>query len=143
MLSATYAVTIRRPVGAVFAFVSDGENDPMWRPAVVDIRRVSGEDAGARYAQRVRGPMGRPVAADYEVTVVEPNRRLEFQTIAGPVRLYGRYDFAPDEGGTELTLALNAKLTGIARLVLPRAVQRSMDAEVRNLDNLKRILESS
>ena len=85
--------------------------------------------------------MGRPVAADYTVTVYDPDRMLEFQTTTGPVRPHGRYELLDMVGGTRVTFALDAKLSGLNRLVMGRMVQRTMESEVRNLDNLKRILE--
>jgi uncharacterized protein YndB with AHSA1/START domain len=142
MPSAAYEVTIQRPVEEVFAYVADGEHCPAWRPGVVDIRRVSGSGVGERYAQGVRGPMGRRIAADYEVTIFEPNRRIEFQTVTGPARPHGRYDFAATDGGTRLRFALDAEVGGLAGMFMKSAVQRTMDAEVRTLDNLKRVLEA-
>jgi uncharacterized protein YndB with AHSA1/START domain len=58
MPAAKHAVTIRRPIADVFAFIADGEQCPRWRSGVLDIKRVSGEGVGARYAQGVRGPGG-------------------------------------------------------------------------------------
>jgi len=142
MSQATHTIRIRRPVETVFAFVADGEKCPQWRPAVLDIRRLSGDGVGTRYAQGIKGPMGRRIASDYELTIVEPNRRIEFQTITGPVRPHGRYDFEAVDGGTRLTFSLDARLAGLRKLLLGSAVQKSMDAEVGNLDQLKRILES-
>jgi carbon monoxide dehydrogenase subunit G len=142
MPQAMYSVTVRRPIDAVFAFVADGENCPQWRPGVIDIKRVSGNGVGTRYAQGVQGPMGRRIAADYEITVFEPTRRIEFQTITGPARPHGRYDFEAADGETRLTFSLDARLTGLRRLLMGGAVQRTMDAEVRTLDNLKRVLEA-
>jgi uncharacterized protein YndB with AHSA1/START domain len=83
MPQAQHSVTIRTPVEVVFAFVADGEKCPEWRPGVIDINRVSGDGVGTRYAQAVKGPMGRRIAADFEITVFEPNQRLEFRTVAG------------------------------------------------------------
>ncbi len=143
MPQASYSVTIDRPQDAVFAFVADGETARQWRPGVVDIRRVSGDGVGTRYEQGVKGPMGRRVAADYEITIFEPNRRIEFQTVAGPARPHGRFDFEPTDGGTRLTFSLDAELGGLRGLFMGGAVQRTMDSEVRTLDNLKRILEGS
>jgi uncharacterized protein YndB with AHSA1/START domain len=142
MASAQRSITIARPVEQVFAFVADGENGSRWRSGQIDIKRIAGEGVGTRYAQRVPGPMGRRVSADYEITVFEPNRRLEFQTVAGPVRPHGRYDFEPVEDGTVLTFALDAQLTGIRKLLMGRMVQGSMEAEVAALDRLKRVLEA-
>ena len=86
--------------------------------------------------------MGRRIAADYEITVFEPNRRLEFQAIAGPVRPHGRYDFEAVNGGTRLTFALDAELSGLRKLLMGSAVQKTMDAEVMALDNLERVMET-
>lgn len=86
--------------------------------------------------------MGRRVAADYEVTAFEPNRRIEFLTIAGPVRPRGRYDLEPAGDGTRITFSLEAALTGLRALLMGGMVQRTMDAEVQALDRLKRVLEA-
>ena len=126
MPEAIYAVTIRRPPAAVFAFLADGEKCPQWRPGVLDIQRVSGDGVGTRYTQGVSGPMTRRIAADYEITVFVPNRRLDFQTI---------------DSGTRLTFSLNARLGTLTKLLMGSAIQKKMDADVRNLDILKRILE--
>ncbi|HEX8940512.1 MAG TPA: SRPBCC family protein [Candidatus Limnocylindrales bacterium] len=142
MPAAIHTVTIQRPVEEVFAFIADGEQSPRWRSGVLDIKRVSGEGVGARYAQGVAGPMGRRVAADYVITVFEPNRRIDFQTTAGPVRPRGRYDFEPTADGTRLTFALEAEVTGLRGLLMGSMVQRTMDAEVAALDSVRRILES-
>ena len=141
MPQATYSVTVNRPVEQVFAFVADGEKCPQWRPGVLDIKRESGTGVGTRYAQGVAGPMNRRVAADYEITVYEPNTRIEFQTVAGPVRPHGRYDFQAVSGGTRLTFSLDAKLSGIRKFLMGPPVQKTMNVEVRALDNLKRVLE--
>lgn len=139
---AKHSATISRPIGEVFAFVADGENARQWRPGVLDVVRQSGEGLGAIYRQGVKGPAGRRIAADYEVTAFEPDRRIAFRAIAGPVRPTGEYQFAPAGDGTTVSLALDATLTGWKSLLMGRAVQSTMLAEVRNLDTLKQILES-
>ena len=141
MPEAEHSITVARPIEEVFAFLADAENDPRWRTAVLDIARVEGEGVGARYRQGVKGPMGRRITADYEITVFEPDRRLEFQTVEGPARPHGRYDFEDADGGTRLTFALDAELTGLRKSLMASSVQKTMDAEVRALDNLKRVLE--
>ncbi len=141
MPSAQHSVTIHRPVGDVFAFVADGENAKRWRPGVLDVAHQSGEGLGAIYRQGVKGPGGRRIAADYEITAFEPDRRIAFQAIAGPVRPSGEYRFSSDGDGTTVSLALEATVTGWKRLVMGRAVQSTMESEVRNLETLKAILE--
>ena len=141
MASAHYTVTIKRPSSEVFAFIADGTNAKQWRSGVLDIERLSGDGAGAVYKQGTKGPGGRRIAADYEVTGYEPGRRLAFRVIAGPVRPTGEYRFAETADGTTVTFSLDASLTGWKKLLMSRAVQATMESEVHALDTVKRILE--
>ena len=143
MASAQRTITIHRPASEVFAYIANGENAPRYRPGVLDVAHVSGEGVGAVFKQGVRGPGGRRIPADYEVTAFEPNHRLAFKAIAGPVRPTGEWRLAEVADGTELSFALNAEIGGIARLVMGGAVQKTMDAEMGALDALKQILESA
>ena len=142
MPSAHRSIQINRPVGEVFAFVANGETAPQWRPGVLDAKHVSGQGEGAVYRQGVRGPGGRRVDADYEITEWEPDRHIAFRTIAGPVRPTGELDFEANGDQTTVHFMLDAELGWLRRLILGRSVQSTMDAEMRTLDNLKRILES-
>ena len=143
MPAATHTVTIRRPASEVFAFIADGTTAPRWRPGVLDIALVSGTGVGAIYRQGARGPGGRRVAADYEITAYEPDRRLSFSVIAGPVRPTGEYRLEEAPDGTHLTFSLAAELSFFKRLVMAGAVQRTMDAEVAATERLKQVLEGS
>ena len=143
MPSAEHQVTIARPVADVFTFVADGLNGPKWRPGVLDIALVSGSGSGSVYRQGVKGPGGRRIAADYEITVYEPNRRLAFRTIAGPVRPSGEFGFDEVDGGTRLTFTLGAELSGLKKLLMGGSVQKTMNAEVAATERLKQVLESA
>jgi len=108
---------------------------------VLDIQRVSGQGVGAVYRQGVRGPAGRRIAADYEVTAYQPDRLLARKTIAGPGRPTGQFRLQEAGGATTLTLSLRADLAGVKRLFMAGMVQKTMDAEVAAIDNVKRLLE--
>jgi uncharacterized membrane protein len=140
MPSAENSVVINRPRSEVFAFVADHENDPKWRPGVADIKRASGEGQGAIYTQGMKGPMGKRIDADFEVTAYQSDTLLAFRTLAGPVRPEGSFRFEDADGGTRVTFSLNAELTGGKKLMAPM-VGKSMRGEVAALDNLKRVLE--
>ncbi len=143
MPTARHTVTIAQPALKVFAFLADGQNAQRWRPGVMDIRRESGEGAGAVYRQGVKGPGGRRVAADYEVTVFEPGTKLAFRTIAGPVRPTGEFQMEEADGSTTLTFSLHAELSGFKKLLMGGMVQRTMEAETRAIENAKRVLEGA
>ena len=140
MPAATHTATIPRPVEAVFAFVADGENASRWRPGVLDVKHVSGSGVGAAYKQGVKGPGGRRIDADYTITAFEPNRRIAFEATAGPVRPRGEYIFEYLGGSTRVTMSLSAELSGWKKLLMGGAVQKTMDAEVRTIENIARQL---
>ncbi len=141
MPSASRTISISRPPEAVFAVVADGTTAMQWRPGVTDVALESGSGLGARYRQGVRGPGGRRVDADYVITVYEPGSRLAFSATAGPIRPTGEYRLEATDDGTRLTFSLDAQLGGLKGLLMGRAVQASMDAEMMALDRLKTLVE--
>lgn len=141
MPAAQRSIVINRPVDEVWAFVTDGANATKWRSGVLDVAKVSGSGVGEVWKQGVKGPGGRRIDADFEVTAWEPDRLMAFKAIAGPVRPTGEYRFAAENGGTRLQFALNAELSGLKNLLMGRAVQSTMDAEMTALDRLKAVLE--
>jgi len=141
MPSAENSIVVDKPRSEVFAFVANHENDTKWRPGIVDIERASGERRGAVYRQGVKGPMGRRIPADFEVTAYEENSHIAFRTLGGPVQPEGAYRFEDADGGTRLTFSLSAELRGPQKLMAPM-VAKSMRSQVGALENLKRVLES-
>jgi uncharacterized protein YndB with AHSA1/START domain len=142
MPQAERTIVIARPQAEVFAFFAEAENDPQWRSAVTLIKREGPLAVGARYTQRVAGPGGREVPADFELTKFEPDAEIAFHGTSGPVRPDGGYTFAAVEGGTSVTFRLSAELTGINKVVMGKPVQKAMDAEMASLDKAKAVLES-
>lgn len=141
MPSAQHSVVINRPVEEVFAFFTDPSNDPAWRPHVKEIAAQGPVARGSRIHQVVKGPGGRGIPADIEVTGYEPSTRYAFKVVAGPVRPVGEFRFAGDAGRTTVSLSLAAELSGLKKLMMSRPVQQSMDSEVHALDRAKEILE--
>jgi uncharacterized protein YndB with AHSA1/START domain len=141
MAEATNSVEIARPPAEVFAFLADGTNDRRWRAGVLDITPKAGTGVGAVYEQGVKGPFGRRVPADYEITAFEPDRRIGFRAIAGPVRPEGAYELEPVDGGTRVTFSLRCAPSGLAKLMTPM-VARTMRSEVAALERLRAVLEA-
>ena len=142
MPHAERTIVIARPQAEVYEFFADVENDKRWRPGVALIRREGPLAVGTRYTQRIAGPGGRQVPADIEITALDPGTRIAFRGVAGPVRPEGGYSFAPADGGTAVTFTLDAELTGMKKLLMASPVQKSMEAEMANLDKAKTLLES-
>lgn len=143
MASARRTVVINRPIDEVFAFFTTHANDQLWRTHVKEIEPHGPPVVGSRIHQVVAGPGGRGIPADIEPTAYEPPNHYAFKVVAGPARPTGDFRLtAAPTGATEVTLALDAELRGIKRLLLSRPMQKSMDSEVGGLDTAKRILES-
>lgn len=142
MPQATRTIVIARPQAEVFAFFADAENDPQWRQTVAKIKRDGPLAVGAHYSQRVAGPGGREIPADIEITEYEPDAKVVFRGVSGPVRPDGSYTFSAAEGGTSVTFALSAELTGMRKLLMGKPVQKAMDGEMASLDKAKSVLES-
>jgi carbon monoxide dehydrogenase subunit G len=134
--SASNEIVVDRPVTEVFTFLADAENDARWRPGVLEIKRAS----GTTYHQKVKGPGGRAVSADVEITESRPNELIAFRATSGPIRPTGRYTLAPEGSGTRVRFELDAEVRGLKRLMAPM-VQKTMHSEVAALSNLKRVLE--
>ncbi|MBV9486757.1 MAG: SRPBCC family protein [Frankiaceae bacterium] len=141
MPTAERTISIRRPVDQVFRFLADGRTATQWRSGVIDVSKLSGDGLGAVYKQQVRGPGGRAIDADYEITAFEPGQLIAFRAIPGPVRPTGSFAFEAMGDATILTFTLAAELSGWKRLVMGRPVQSTMDAEMAALDRLQEILE--
>jgi uncharacterized membrane protein len=142
MAHAENSITIDQPVATVFAFILDGTNGPLWRPTVLDVARVPGtpDGVGARYKQGLKGPGGRRIDGDYEITECEPNSLIRFQVTAGPARPTGTYRFAAAGDATRITFALDYQPRGLAKLMDP-VIEHTMRSEVAMLTNLKAYLE--
>ena len=141
MPAAENSIVINRPRSEVFAFVANHENDVKWRPGVLDIARASGEGQGAVYRQGVKGPMGKRIPADFEVTAYQEGSHLAFRTLGGPVQPEGSYRFEDANDGTRVTFSLSANLRGPQKLMSPM-VAKSMRSQVDALASLKRVLEA-
>jgi uncharacterized membrane protein len=86
------------------------------------------------------GPGGREIDGDYEITEARPGEVLRFHVIAGPARPHGVFLLTPEPGGTKVSFALSFEPTGFLKL-MGAMVQKTMDHEVAQLENLKTALE--
>jgi uncharacterized membrane protein len=144
MAYAENTVIVERPIEVVFAYLADGTNNPRWRSGVLSIEPVPGVDGvGATYRQKLRGPGGRTIDGDYEVTRYEPPTGLEFKVVAGPARPTGRFALRTrGPGATSVTFSLDLQPTGLMRL-MSGMVAKTMRSEVGQLSQLKAELEKS
>jgi uncharacterized protein YndB with AHSA1/START domain len=143
MPSSQRSVVINRPREDVFRFFTDPANDSRWRTHLREVSVNGPVGVGSRVHQVVTGPGGRGIPADIEVTAYQPPERYAFQVVEGPVRPIGEFRFAGEGDSTTVSFSLAADMSGLKKLLMSRAVQKSMDGEMRALDRAKALLESA
>ena len=137
--------TIRRPVGDVFAFVSDFRNAPRWQTGIQSLQVLPDGPAqpGTLVMER-RRIQAHDIELNYKVVQLDPGRRIAVEGTDGPVDYSGVQEFqATDDGGTRLRFRLDVKLTGGMRLLagfIGPAIQRQVEAD---LDRLGALLEGA
>ena len=142
MIAFQTAIVIKRPLGEVFAYVSDPGNFPSWNSAVQDVRPTSAaaNNAGSTYAMTRQLPTG---AATNQLEIVASEQPHEFaiRTTSGPTPFLYHYRFGVENGETIVRLDAQVELDGIAA-VMPQfariAVKRGVE---NNLATLKLVLE--
>lgn len=133
---------IERPVEAVFAYLTDLQNDAAWRNEWVDASRLTDGPLGVGCRFRLVGSiLGRRFDVDYETTEYEPNVRSAWKGTSGPMPLNFERAFEPVEGGTRVRVVYEASVPWLLRPFTPllgRAGRRALDGD---LPALKAILE--
>ena len=103
MPSFANAVTIARPVDEVFAFLADFENVPRWNYAIEETRKTSSGPVGVGTTYRQIRSIPTRTEEEFEVTALEPGRRLEIAGTIGPFHGTLTYVLEQADGGTTLT----------------------------------------
>ncbi|GAP56110.1 SRPBCC family protein [Arthrobacter sp. 92] len=142
MAFAEYEVVIKRDAISIYNYLLDGLHLPSWREGIRSIELRSGAVGapGAVYQQTLTGPGGRPIAGDFQITQLRPGAEIQFQVIAGPARPHGGYYLSTEGDSTRVRFALEYQPKGLAAL-MNFMVQRTMNAEVAQLERLKTVLE--
>jgi uncharacterized protein YndB with AHSA1/START domain len=142
MAHADATVVVCKPVHEVFEFLSDGLNNSLWRPSITDIRLAIGKSGmvGSRYRQGIKGPNGKRITADFEITNVKQNEEIAFQVVAGPAKPKGRISLVSVNDGTRVRYVLDLETHGWDKL-RDSYYAKAMENEVHQLNNLKHYLE--
>ena len=142
MPTAEHSVVVERPPQDVFDYLCEGTNNTGWRSGVLKVEPISiSGGLGDTYREVLSGPRGRHLLSYYRITVHDRPRRLAFEVTAGPARLTGVFELAePRPGTTRLRFVLELRPRGLMRLMTP-AIWAVIRHEVRELEDLKVILE--
>lgn len=142
----TTEISIDRPVGEVFAYLSRIEDAPSWYSAVTSVHRLDNGPVGTGARFHFQRKLGSNDAVnDVEVTAFEPDRILELSSVSGPTPFVYRYELAPAARGAQLRLrgAISGEgLTGPMTLLKPLAEKFFHHGMIDNLESLNRLIET-
>jgi uncharacterized protein YndB with AHSA1/START domain len=141
MASIETTIVIERPVDDVFRFVSEPENARSWAPAVQEVT-TDGPIGPGTTGREVRSFLGRRMVMDWVVSEYEPNRRVGFRYVTGPLPATAIFTFEPVAEGTRLTCRSNIEGRGLFRLVEPLMAWEGKKEDETNFRTLKQLLEA-
>jgi uncharacterized membrane protein len=141
-IDVTARTIIDRPRDEVAAYVIDNRNDLAWIGGITESELLGGNSIteGSR-VRRVASFLGRRIEYVMEVARLEPGSVLEMRSVKSPFPMEVAYAFEDAAEGTATSVRVRGEPGAwyrIAGALMSRAVQRSIDADVRRL---KEILE--
>ena len=141
------SIVINRSPNAVFGFLSERSNDPVWMAAVVESEWL---DPSATLAVGRRGRMvmkmfGRRTEYVDEVITYEPGRQIAHRTVEGPFPLRTACLCEQARGGCRTTVIAEAervlgRFGGMLDPLIAKLMGRGFQAD---LTNLKELLEAN
>jgi carbon monoxide dehydrogenase subunit G len=137
-----HEITINRPVGDVFAYLSDPANLTAWQEGLHEVHR---EDEGAvhvgsRWTEK-RTVMNRDMDASVEVVECDPDSRFTIESVSGSVRMRVEHDFSPSDAGTKVRLVGEGEAGGVMKLAGPMIKRQAKQMFEADLGRLKQLLE--
>lgn len=135
-------IVINRPVEAVFDFVADERNEPLYNPDIARAEQVTDGPIGkgTRFVASMRKNT-RPRAMLIELTEFERPRRLSSRAEVWAADVSGTMTFDPDPAGTRMRWSWEIRAKGVKKLLTPVLVWLGRRQEIATWTNLKRHLE--
>ena len=144
MVDITTEIIINKPIHLVADYAANPDNAPEW---YVNIRSAEWKTSkplsvGSRVAF-VADFLGKKLVYTYEVVEFIPLQKLLMQTAEGPFPMQTTYIWkAIDDTTTQMTLRNRGNPTGFSKLFAPFMAAMMRKANVKDLNNIKRIIES-
>ena|SRR5438093_10657465 len=138
------AVTIARPVGEVFRFFLDlDQNAPKTDPSIESVVKSPAGPTGPGTTFRLRqGPSGKRRETITRFTAVEPQRRLGFEAVIGPMRPTCVLEFQQTLNGTRVEFSGHSNPIGPLRLLSSAFDRKGQRIWNERLVRIKTVLEA-
>jgi Polyketide cyclase / dehydrase and lipid transport len=139
-------IVIKRPIDDVFAFLSDGENDPKFSSRVIEIAKTTDgpPGVGTVYASTVKDA-GMTTQREFKLTEFEAPTKIRWTELSKNlvVATDGGYDLAPAGDGTELTFFNELEGHGIGVLLAPLALRSARKGAQAFAEAIKAAVEAA
>jgi carbon monoxide dehydrogenase subunit G len=137
---------IDRPIEEVFAFLSDGTNDPTFSPRVLEIAKTTDGPVGVgtTYKSTVKDA-GVKTQREFKITEFERPTKIRWaETSTNQVMApEGGYDLAPEGNGTRVTVYNVLEGRGIGKLFAPLALRAARKGADDFAASIKAAVEAS
>ncbi len=139
------SIDIKRPIAEVFAYLDDIASERVWQP---NLRVAEQEPPGPtvvgtrkRYVSQF---LGREVDNTYEVTELDPGRRVVYETQRGSsIEARSEILCEPTDTGTRVTMFITGKPKGVLRFIPAKLLEAAYREELSaTLSRLKATMES-
>jgi uncharacterized protein YndB with AHSA1/START domain len=138
-------ITINKPVNKVADYATDPDSAPEWYVNIksADWKTPKPLVVGSKVAF-VACFLGRKLAYTYEVVELIPREKLVMQTSEGPFPMETTYTWNEvDKNATRMTIRNKGIPTGFSKLMAPLMAFMMKKANLKDMRNIKRILESN
>ena len=137
---------IDRPIEEVFAFLADGENDPMFSPRVLEIAKTTDgpPGVGTVYASTVKDA-GMKTEREFQLTEFEPPTRIRWAEVSTNLvtASEGGYDLVREGTGTRVTIHNVLEGHGFGKLLAPLALRSARKGADEMAQAIKAAVEAS
>lgn len=136
-------IVIRRPVEAVFAYITDLQAIPEWATPVKDIRQETpgNPQLGTKFVEIVGTPFG-DAEVHWEIIDLEPGKKCTYAGHSGLATTEVTFICEPADGGTLVQAHGSGQGRGLLRLLTPLLGNRALALRKDALVQLKERLES-
>jgi len=135
---------IKRPIGVVYEYLADVRNDVHWRDEFVMHEIISEGPLGVGSEGRFKvRQFGSETESTWKCTHSNPPEHIGWELTSGPLLGNAGYKLKAIEEGTDFTYYGTAEMKGIMRFFSPIIQFFSNKLFQKDVQNLKRILESN